>query len=118
METAQFQIQQHRACLEFCVGKMVLLMKTDKVEHISLPNSAEVPSDSTPKPEQDNKEADDIIVYMVKPTDTLTGIALAHNMRPEKVKKVNQLHSDTVIPGQVKKTGKVCINHFFKNQSI
>lgn len=39
--------------------------------------------------------------YIVKPTDTLTGIALAHGMKPEKIKKINQLHSDVLIPGQV-----------------
>lgn len=45
----------------------------------------------------------DIIQYTVKPTDTLLGIAIQFNMKPEAVRQYNGLHTNQVVPGQVEK---------------
>lgn len=44
---------------------------------------------------------EDVVAYTVKPTDTLTGISITYNMKPEQIKQFNQLYSDQLIPGQV-----------------
>lgn len=43
----------------------------------------------------------DVPTYVVKPTDTLSGIAINFNLKPEQLKQWNKLYSNQLIPGQV-----------------
>jgi LysM repeat protein len=47
------------------------------------------------------KGSPDIISHTVKPTDTLMGIAITYNLKPQQIKQFNGLYSDQLIAGQV-----------------
>jgi len=46
-------------------------------------------------------QSSDIVAYTVKPTDTLTGLAITYNMKPEQIRQFNQLYSEHLLPGQI-----------------
>ncbi|PRP84730.1 hypothetical protein PROFUN_07832 [Planoprotostelium fungivorum] len=96
METAQQLTGRNRPCLEECLNKMVLLLKSRPLSDLT---GNALPTDiSTNQEKQVNPG---ISTYIVKATDTLSGLALKHKMSTDQIKQSNQLFSNQIYPGMV-----------------
>eukprot|EP01117_Protostelium_nocturnum_P019502 TRINITY_DN846_c0_g1_i2.p1 TRINITY_DN846_c0_g1~~TRINITY_DN846_c0_g1_i2.p1 ORF type:complete len:977 (+),score=278.62 TRINITY_DN846_c0_g1_i2:170-3100(+) len=97
-DTAAQLTNRHRPCLEECLSKMVLLLKARSEDSLS-EKSDENLSLSAPSFSRKDELPAGILTYVVKVTDTLSGIALTHDMTREQVRQANQLFSAQLIPG-------------------
>eukprot|EP01119_Soliformovum_irregulare_P012835 TRINITY_DN3352_c0_g1_i5.p1 TRINITY_DN3352_c0_g1~~TRINITY_DN3352_c0_g1_i5.p1 ORF type:complete len:564 (+),score=121.30 TRINITY_DN3352_c0_g1_i5:92-1783(+) len=104
-ETAHHQVESHQPCLQQCLSKLVLLLKhvpLEKLDKEASNSLGDQPSTSLTdewakiinEEKSQHAVSPDIVSYKVKPTDTLTGIALNFNMKPQQIKQVNNLFSD------------------------
>lgn len=62
--------------------------------------TAEAPDDGTPTPEPEPTQELATFQYIVKPGDTLGGIAIEYNVTPDDIRRLNNLFSDEIQVGQ------------------